>query len=810
TALRRENVEIPSGRIEGLQREFVVQTEGNLPSVESFNELVIAGDGDAPIRLREVGLAVEGDEGERSLARFNLVPHVSVGIVKQSEANTVDVARAARAAVVAMQATLPPGYHMEVSYDGARFIEESVAEVQGSLVIAGLLVILVIYLFLHAPRSALIPALTIPTSLLATFGVMYFAGFTLNSLTLLALTLAIGVVVDDAIIVLENVHRHMEQGEARRAAALSGTTEIAFAAIASTLTLVAVFVPVAFVSGVIGRFFFEFGVTVVAAVVVSSFVALTLTPMLCSRFLRVDEPRGVFRRFERGFVRLSEGYGEWLAWALGHRPVVVWASTVLVLVAVALFFSLSQEFVPPEDRGGFMVMLETPEGSTLEHHDRLQWPVEKILSAMPEMRAATAFIGSGSGGVGAVNRGMIFARMHHRSKRTRTQDAVLRDFRKRAADIPGIRVFATPFSGLPTGGRGRPLQFVVQAADWQKLGDESVRLARAMEEIPGLVGVNSNLEVDNPELRVQIDRERAAALGVSAADIADTLRILLGGARTTRFRRGNERYDVIVRLEEGQRLAPEQLSQIYVRSRTGELVQLANVVDVEEGVGPSSIGHYNRRRSVVLSADLDGLALGDALDAVQNLGARMLPLDFSTTVSGESHEMEEAFGNLSFTFILALLAVYLVLAAQFESFVHPFTILLALPLALFGAFLSLAALGMTLNIYSFIGMVMLVGLVTKNSILLVDYTNTLRVRGLSRDVAVLDAAKVRLRPILMTAISTVAGILPVAAGLGAGAESRRPLGVVVAGGIAASTVLTLIVVPVFYTLIDDLLEKTRR
>ncbi|MFP6663369.1 MAG: efflux RND transporter permease subunit [Deltaproteobacteria bacterium] len=808
-ALRRENVEIPSGRIEGRQREFVVQTEGNLASVEAFNQLVIAWTGEAPIRLRDIGVAIEGDEGERSLARFNLVPHVSVGIVKQSEANTVDVARAARAAVLAMQAALPPGYHMQVSYDGARFIEDSVAEVQGSLLIAGLLVVLVIYLFLHAPRSALIPALTIPTSLLATFGVMYFAGFTLNSLTLLALTLAIGVVVDDAIIVLENVHRHMEQGEERRAAALAGTTEIAFAAIASTLTLVAVFVPVAFVSGVIGRFFFEFGVTVVAAVVVSSFVALTLTPMLCSRFLRVDEPRGLFRRFERGFLRLSESYGEWLAWALAHRPIVALSSFGLVLAAVALFFSLSQEFVPPEDRGGFMVLLETPEGSTLEHHDRLQWPVEKILSSMPEMRAATAFIGSGSGGVGSVNSGMIFARLHDRSQRTRSQDEVLRDFRKRTADIPGIRVFATPFSGLPTGGRGRPLQFVVQAADWQRLGDESARLARAMGEIPGLVGVNSNLEVDNPELRVRIDRERAAALGVSAADIADTLRILLGGARTTRFRRGNQRYDVIVRLEEGQRAAPEQLSQIYVRSRTGALVQLANVVEVEEGVGPSSIGHYNRRRSVVLSADLDGLALGDGLAAVQSLAARMLPLDFSTTVSGQSQEMEEAFGDLSFTFLLALVAVYLVLAAQFESFVHPFTILLALPLALFGAFALLAALGMTLNIYSFIGMVMLVGLVTKNSILLVDYTNTLRARGLPRDVAVIDAAKIRLRPILMTAISTVAGILPVAVGLGAGAESRRPLGVVVAGGIAASTVLTLIVVPVFYTLIDDLVQKTR-
>ena len=450
--LQRENVEIPAGRVEGHTREFVVKTEGEISSAEEFENLIVAYRGDAPIRLREVGRAVEGDEGERSLARFNLRPHVSVGIIKQSNSNAVAVARAVRAEVAAMQGALPPGYHMTVSYDGARFIEDSVAEVQEALVIAGLLVVLVIFLFLHTPRSALIPAITIPTSLLATFGAMYFFGFTINSLTLLALTLSIGVVVDDAIIVLENAHRHMEGGLARREAALIGTNEIAFAAIASTLTLVAVFVPVAFIQGIIGRFFFEFGVTVAVAIVASSVVALTLTPMLCSRLLVLDEPGGVFAKFEAALVALAERYRGVLLWSLGHRGIVVLSSAVLVACAGVLFFLLGQEFVPSEDRGGFLVIIESPEGSTLAHHNRLQIQVEEILDGLPEMRAGTAFIGVGSGGVGATNRGIIFARLHPRSKRERSQQELLGMLRSRFGQIPGIRVFATPFSGPADGG----------------------------------------------------------------------------------------------------------------------------------------------------------------------------------------------------------------------------------------------------------------------------------------------------------------------------------------------------------------------
>lgn len=806
-ALQRENVEIPSGRVEGLTREFVVKTEGDLESAEEFEELIVAYRDDVPVRLREVGRAVEGDEGERSLARFNLRPHVSIGIVKQSNANAVAVARAVRAEVEAMQDSLPPGYRLTVSYDGARFIEESVAEVQEALIVAGLLVILVIFLFLHTPRSALIPAVTIPTSILATFGAMYFFGFTINSLTLLALTLSIGVVVDDAIIVLENAHRHMEEGEERRAAALRGTNEIAFAAIASTLTLVAVFVPVAFIQGIIGRFFFEFGVTVAVAIVASSLVALTLTPMLCSRILKLDAPRGVFARFERGLEALGRRYRTFLEWALERRAAVVIASGLVLVAAGGLFLLVGQEFVPPEDRGGFLVIIESPEGSTLAHHDRLQIQVEQILADLPEMRAGTAFIGTGSGGVGSPNQGIVFSRLQHRSERVRSQHELLRWLRSRFAEIPGVRVFATPFSGLPTGGRGKPLEFVIQNPDFEALQEYTPRMVERVREIPGLTGVDTDLRINKPELRVEIDRDKAAALGVSVADVANTLRILLGGADVTKFRHGNERYDVIVQLAEADRMTPQQIERLYVRSRSGELVQLASVVSVNEGVGPSSLNHYNRRRSVIIDANLQGKPLGTALEEVQAVAREVLPSGFTTTVSGESKEFEESFDGLAFTFVLAIAAVYLVLAGQFESFVHPFTILLALPLALFGALGLLVVLGMTLNIYSFIGMVMLVGLVTKNSILLVDYAGRLRDGGCGVREAIVRAGEVRLRPILMTALSTLFGILPIAIGLGAGAESRRPLGVVVAGGIVASTVLTLVVVPVFYTLLDEALER---
>jgi multidrug efflux pump len=808
-ALRRENVEIPSGRIESEQREFVVQTESQFDTPESFGELIVAYREDAPVRLKQLGRAEAGDENERSLGRFNLRPTISLGVLKQSAANTVEVARAVRAEAAAIQPRLPPGYQLTVAYDSALFIEDSVRDVQHTLVIAGVLVVLVIFLFLHTPRSAVIPALAIPSSILATFGAMYWLDFTLNNLTLLALTLVIGVVVDDAIIVLENVHRHLEDGEDRMTAASVGTNEIAFAALAATLTLVAVFLPVAFISGVIGRFFYEFGVSVAVSVLVSLFVALTLTPMLCSRLLDVDEPRGVFRVFERNLARLAAAYRRVLERALDHRTTVVAVAIASVVGSGGLYALLGKEFVPPEDRSGFMIVLETPEGSTLEHHDRLQRRIEEILHATPEIRAASSFIGLSQGGPGAVNQGAIFTRLYRPDERARGQDEVIAELRRRFARVPGIRASIVAFSGLPTGQRGKPFQFVVQHPEFPALRQAEAALVARLRRVPGFTDVDSNLRLNKPEVRVRIDRDKAASLGVSSSDVANTLRVLLGGASVTDFKRGNERYDVIVQLAAADRVAPAQLGQLYVRTRGGGLVQLANLLQVEEGVGPSSLNHYNRRRSVIVDANLVDTPLGTALDEARRIAREILPPGASTEQAGESRDFAESFSSLTFAFALAVVAVYLVLAAQFESFVHPFTILLTLPLALLGAFASLALFGMTMNIYSFIGLVMLIGLVTKNSILLVDCANRLREDGRPLRDAVVQAGALRLRPILMTAISTLFGVLPVALGLGAGAEGRRPLGVAVAGGLIVSTLLTLVVIPVVYTLLDEALVVLR-
>jgi multidrug efflux pump len=809
-ALRRENVEIPSGRIESTQREFVVKTDGEFATAEGFNDLVVAFREDAPVRLRQLGVAEEGDENERSTARFNLRPHISLGILKQSRANTVDVARAVREELQVIVPTLPPRYNLQISFDSSTYIEESVDEVEQSLVIAGMLVVLVILLFLHTPRSAVIPALAIPTSTLATFGVMHFLGFTINNLTLLALTLLVGVVVDDAIIVLENVHRHVENGVDRVTAALRGTGEIALAALAATLTLVAVFAPIAFITGVIGRFFYEFGITVAIAILVSLFVALTLTPMLCALLLVRDEPRGVFRVFERGVTWTAGRYRILLGWALDHRLAVALAAVGTLVASAGLYALLGREFVPAEDRSGFMSIVESPEGSTLEHHDRLQRQIEEILVSIPEIRANTAFVGFSQGAVGAVNRGMIFTRLHPLEKRERSQHEVAAELRRRVAAIPGVQAFVIPFSGLTTGGRGKPLQYVIQNPDFRALAQATDQLVQRMKALPGFTDVDTNLRVRKPELRVAIDRNKAAALGVTASDVANTLRVLLGGDEVTKFRRGNERYEVIVQLRAEDRSSAAQLGQIYVRARNGVLVQLANLVDVTEGVGPSSLNHYNRRRSVIVDANLSGKPLGTALDEVDALAREMLPPGFTTTLAGESKDFRGSSGSLLFTLGLAVATIYLVLAAQFESFLHPATILLALPLAIFGAFLGLALAGMTLNVYSTIGILMLLGLVTKNSILLVDCANQLRAEGRGLRDATIEAGALRLRPILMTALSTLIGILPVAIGLGAGAESRRPLGVAVLGGMTMSTALTLVVVPVVYTLVDDAVGLVRR
>jgi multidrug efflux pump len=807
-ALAAGNVEIPSGRIESESREFTIQTEGELPTPESFNGLIVAWRDGAPIRLGEIGVAEAGVENERTLARFNSNPTVGIGIIKQSDANTVAVADAVLAEVESIRRQLPPGYKLQVAVNDATFIERSVAEVEETLLVAFGLVILVIYLFLRSGRATLIPALAIPVSIIGTFAAMSALGFSINTLTLLSLVLAIGIVVDDAIVVLENVYRHMEEGDDRVTAARRGTSEIAFAVIAISLSLVIVFLPIAFVTGVVGRLFREFGLSVAVAVLISAFVALTLTPMLCSRFLTLKHSDNVLLRgLEALVARGTRAYERQLRWVLRHRWVVVAAGLVSLAIVGWAVARMGQEFTPPEDRGAFLAIVSAPEGATLDYTDRYLRQVETAIRETAGVDRYFSAVGLGIGGPARVSQGIVFTQMED-EREVSVFDAIA-EVRRKVSALAGVDVFVLAPSAFSTSGFQKPLQFVIQATELDELAAASQEMLLRARETPGLAGVDTDLDLNKPELAVSIDRSRAASLGVSVEEVATTLQVLFGGRDVTKYKRGNERYDVIVQLADVYRDTPDRVGQVYLRGGDGGLVQLSNLVRVDEGVGPSQINHYDRRRSVILDANLAGIPLGEGLARVRALAAEVLPEGFTTAVAGESQDFEESAASLLFSLVMAVVAIYLVLAGQFESFLHPLTIMLALPLALFGAIVSLAAFGMTLNIYSFIGIIMLMGLVTKNSILLVDYTNTLRGRGVAREEAVVRGAVVRLRPILMTSIAVVFGVLPIALALGAGAESRRPLGVAVVGGMIASTALTLFVVPVFYTLFENGLEWLR-
>ena len=634
---------------------------------------------------------------------------------------------------------------------------------------------------------------------------MYFLGFSVNNLTLLALTLAIGIVVDDAIIVLENAYRHQEElGEDPETAAREGTREIAFAVIATTISLIAVFTPLAFLEGNTGRLFNEFGIAVAGAVAVSGFVALTLTPMLCAKILRVPQRHGrMYKLLERGFERLANGYRRSLEAALAGRWIVVGGAVATLLAAVVLFRSLETEFVPPEDRGFFPVFVIAQEGSTLDYTDQYQRRIEAILGRTADIKAFFSIVGFGGG----PNRGIVFVRLDDWEERERGVQEVINEVQGQFFGIPGVMAFA---SNPPAFGWGNPVQFVVQHTDFDSLTAAMERFTTGARQIPGLVNVDTDLRVNKPELTVRFDRDRAEDLGVPVGDVAGTLQTMLGGRRISTFTRNNKLYDVMVQLTPEARATPSDMSGLYVRGNQGQLVQLAAVTNVEEGTGPQRLNHFNRVRSFTLTAGLaEGFTLGAALDSLDALGARVLPPGTLTSLAGESRELDESGSALYFAFGLALVVVFMVLASQFESLIHPFTVMLAVPLAVTGALLTLKLTGSTLNLYSQIGVILLIGLVTKNSILLVEYMNQLRERGMEVREAVLEAGRIRLRPILMTSVATVMGALPIALGLGAGSISRRPLGYAIVGGVLFSTVLTLYLVPVAYLMVDRLQERVR-
>ncbi|MEN8180935.1 MAG: efflux RND transporter permease subunit [Myxococcota bacterium] len=813
SALDRENVDIPSGRVESTDVEFTVRSLGELRTVAAYEDLIVATVSGDPVRLRDVARVEVGPEDERKLVRFNGVTALGLGVVKQSKSNTLDVAGGVRRELDRLNVELPPGVSIHIAWDASSYIERSIRDVTQTIFEAVVLVVLVIYIFLRTARATIIPAIAIPVSIVGSFTLLYVTGFTINTLTLMGMTLAIGLVVDDAIVVLENVTRWVEEGTPPMEAARQGMKEISFAVVASTVAAVAVFLPLTFLQDTTGRLFREFAVTVGAALLISGFVALTLSPALCARVLRArPKESGVKARLAGSFDALSRGYGRWLTPVVNHPLPVVGLGALWVTLGVGLYLggALEEELIPNSDRGTVLAITRAPEGATIEYTDRYQKQAEEILLQDPDVARVFSVVALGIGTPGVVNEGFLWVSLVPRDERDRHQREVVDGLRPKLSKVPGVRAF--PFSPSPLRGFSKPVSLVIQGPDLGELHRLAQGVVERLEATPGFASVESNLYLNKPQLEVVIDRERASDLGVSARDIASTLQILLGGLDVSSFKLDGETYDVIAQLPRFDRSSPQDLVDLYVHGRDGRLVSLSQVVQARQTIAPRALPHYDRLRSVTVSARLEDLATGAALEQVRAIAEEEISPagGYRFTFSGDSERFFEAGDALIFAYALAVLVVYLVLAAQFESFVDPLTILVAVALSFTGALVALIVAGDTLNLFSKIGLVMLVGLVTKNSILIVEFANQLRERGLSLVEATVQAARTRFRPILMTALATMAGISPIALGLGVGGESRAPLGVAVVGGMFFSTLLTFFVVPATYVAVARLRSTSLR
>ena len=798
SALRRQNVEIPSGRIESVAREFTVLTETDLRTPEQFNNLIIRDSGDYLVRLSDIGRAEIDARETRVIARYKGESAVALGVIKQSTANPLEVSRAVREVVPSITKNAPEGMKVEVAYDSSVFIERSIENVFSTIGEAVTLVVAVIFIFLRSWRATLIPLVTIPVSLIGSFALMYLFGFSINTLTLLALVLAIGLVVDDAIVMLENISRYVEQGMKPIDAAFKGAREISFAVVAMTITLAAVYAPVAFQSGRTGKLFTEFALTLAGAVVVSGFVALTLSPMMSSRILKQHKNPGlVYRKTENAFEWLKERYGRVLRFTLRIRTAIVLAMLCVGGIAWVMFTAIPSELAPVEDRGTVVGIGIAPEGSTPEFTLRHARILEEINRKVPEVEKFFLVVG-----FPVVTQAITFVRLKDWSKRTVTQQEIVAKLGGPYFGIPGIMAFPINPPSLGQSPIDKPIQFVLQTASPYAELDAAVnQLMAAARQNPGLASLDSDLKLNKPELKLSVDRDKAADLGIEIDTIGRTLETMLGGRQVTRFKQNGKQYDVVVQVADVDRSNPEDLTKIFVRAASGQMVPLSNLVTVQETVTPKELNHFNKLRSATISATLaPGYTLGEALEFLTAEAAK-LPPNIIADLSGQSREFRTSSGGLYLTFLLALAFIYLVLAAQFESFIDPLVIMVTVPLSMTGALLALKLTGGTLNVYSQIGLITLVGLITKHGILIVEFANQLQARGLSKREAVIQSAVQRLRPILMTTGAMVLGSLPLALASGAGAESRQDIGWVIVGGLTLGTFFTLFVVPTIYTLI---------
>ena len=806
STLEREHVELPGGRLETETKEWTLRTEGKLTSVDQFGDLVVAERGGSVIHLRDVAQVEDGMADERTVSRLNGRRGVALQVRRQSGENTVAVANEVKREVEALRAELPSGYEMLVARDASRFISRSIADVAIALAVGALLASIVVFLFLRDLRSTLITALVIPCSIVGSFSFFYFFGFTLNTMTLMALSLSIGLLIDDAIVVLENTYRHMERGEEPKEAASNATREIGLAVIATSLAIAAVFVPIAFMSGVVGRFFREFGIVATCAVFTSTLVALTLVPMLCSRYLRPTKKHGrTYHLLESFYLRLENHYRRTLAWGLKHRPVTLAIALLAVVGGVAIARTVPVTFMIPEDRGEFNVWLKMPLGTAVHSTLAATAAVEQELQRVPEIDAVFSTIGSGV--KKRVNEAEIFVHLVHKSTREHSQQEIMSLMRQRIAalELP-LKDFSVEEIGLfsVAGSRHSQLMYTVRGPDTDRLQYYARSVMERMRRAGGYADITLSYETGKPEIALEITRARAADLGVPAIQIGRTISALFAGYKAATYEEGGERYDVRVQVLPEYRDDPEKLALVQVRAPGGVLVPLRNLVTPRLGSGPVEIERENRTRSITLRGNLDGKAAGDADVEIAGFADDLdIGREYEFEAVGPTKHLRESLEAIAFAFGLALVAIYMILAAQFNSFLHPLTIMLSAPLSFIGAFTAIAVMGYQLDTLGQIAFLMLMGIVMKNGILLVDYINICRRRGRSVREAVLEAGPVRLRPVLMTAVSTICGMMPLAYGTGDGSEWRSPMGVICIGGLIASTMLTLLIVPIAYTLIDD-------
>ncbi len=810
-AIRSNNLQVPAGEIQGQGRKFTVNVDAQIDDPGVYERLVIRREGDQVVRIQDVGWVQLGSSNYATITRANGEATVGIGVIPLSTANTVDVSRRVRTVLPEIEASLPEGLALQIGPDDSMFVEASLRQAGSTLLIVFGLVVLVNLIFLRSPITTLIASVAIPVSLIGTLAVMVLLGFSINVLTVLGLILAVGMLVDDSIVVLENIYRRQELGERPRRAALNGAREVAFPVIATTAAVVSVLVPLATIGGNTGRLFREFAWTMAAAVLISTFVALTMVPTACALYLRLAKQHGtIYELIERVLRGFTSGYRAALGWSLRHR----WVMALLMLLTIGgvggLFRVIPATLVPTEDRGTFMTFLRAPQGSTAAYTDRALAQVEEILFEIDGLHSTFAAVAMGFGGPSDTASGIVFTRLKPWDERTAKQQDIVAGLFPRYMAIPEALAFPINPPSLGQNSRSADIQLVLKSsgASIDEFQEVTQSLLVRLREIPGLVNIDSDLRLENPQLNVTIDREQAADLGLAADSVADSLRLLVAEGPADEFVLRNKQYDVVMSLASRYRSFPEQLGEIHLRSARGAMVPLSSVVNAEPTIAPATLNHYDLVRSATVTANLGPQAnLGDVLPTILTTADEVLPTGFSTALGGVSREFVESAGAIYLTFALALLIIFLVLAAQFESFLHPLTVMLSVPLACLGALVSLQLTGHTLNIYSGIGIILLVGLVTKNSILLVDFANQARARGTELIEALQQAGKTRFRPILMTSVTSILGAVPLAVATGAGAESRRAIGAAVVGGLLFSTVFTLLVVPAIYVFVVRIGER---